>query len=245
MDENVTPPSGESKPPAADRPGVGEAAAPQAPPLELEIEEAVVIDEEPAPLRTTDIPFPPADQGPPPLTYLELYEARRRRTYLLGGVAVSSLGLALFVVIVTGISFWGTLFLIPGVLLVVLALAWKPYYWLYLPGLAVLGFGLGWIVDDAIEPSPDIWLSWIGLGAGLLLGYALRRAQGRRPHWLPLVGGALAVAVGWLAGVDDRWQIVWKGWPLIIVAVGLSLIARALLMGRRKRGERSGPPAVR
>ena len=41
--------------------------------------------------------------------------------------------------IATGLSFWGTLFLVPGVLLLVLAAAWQPYYWLYLPGFALLG----------------------------------------------------------------------------------------------------------
>jgi len=182
--------------------------------------------------------------GPPPLTYLELCEQRRRRRYLLGGVAVTSLGLGLFVVIATGISFLGTLFLVPAVLLLVLAAAWKPYYSLYLPGFALLGLSLGWIVDSALTPAPDVWLSWIGLGGGLLIAYAIRRLQGRRAHWLAPVAGVAIVVAGLLAGVDDRWQIIWKGWPLIVVAIGLGLVVRALLMGRRQR-TRGGPPALR
>jgi hypothetical protein len=185
------------------------------------------------------------DDGPRPMTYLELHAERRRRTYLLGGVGVASMGLALFLVIATGLSFWGTLFLIPGVLLLVMALVWKPYYWIYLPGFALAGFGIGWIVDDSLSPEPDVWLSWIGLGLGLLLAYLLRRGQGRRGHWLTPVLGVTLTTVGVLAGVDDRWQIVWKGWPLLIVAAGLGLVVRALLMGRREGGSSGGPPAVR
>jgi hypothetical protein len=183
---------------------------------------------------------------PRPQSYLELLDERRRRRYLLGGVAVTSLGLALFVVIVTGLSFWGTVFLIPGALLLALALIWRPYYWIYLPGLALTGFAIGWIVDASLSPSPDVWLSWIGLGLGLLAAFVLRRVgQGRRGHWFPPVLGVTVVAVGLFAGVDDRWQILWKGWPLLVVAAGLGLVARALLMDRRTRGGPGGPPAVR
>jgi len=210
----------------------------------MSVEETDAIDEGPVPLVDLEIVDVASLDDPPPLTYLELVEERRRRRYLLGGVAVTSLGLGLFVVIATGLSFWGTLFLVPAVLLLVLASAWRPYYWLYLPGFALLGLGMGWIVDSALTPAPDVWLSWIGLGVGLLTAYVVRRLQGRYAHWLAPVGGATAIAVGLLAGVDDPWQIVWKGWPLILVGIGLALVARALLMGRRKRG-RSGPPAVR
>jgi len=210
----------------------------------MSVEEAVVVDEEPSPLLDlAAIEAAPLD-GPPPLTYPELTDERRRRRYLLGGVAVTSLGLGLFVVIATGLSLWGTLFLVPAVLLLVLAAAWKPFYWLYLPGFALLGLGLGWIVDSALTPELDVWLSWIGLGAGLLVAYVIRRLQGRHAHWLAPAGGVTAIAVGLLAGVDDPWQIVWKGWPLVLVAIGLALVTRALLMGRRQRG-RGGPPAVR
>lgn len=185
------------------------------------------------------------DDGRRPITYLELHAERRRRTYLLAGIGVTSLGLALFLVIVTGISFWGTVFLIPGALLLTMALVWKSYYWIYLPGFALTGFGIGWIVDDSLSPSPDVWLSWIGLGLGLLVAYLLRRGQGRHGHWFPPALGVTVAAVGLFAGVDDRWQILWKGWPLLIVAAGLGLVARALLMGRGMTAGPGGPPAVR
>ena len=227
--------------PSGDDTGVGEGGVDDE---MTSVEEADVVGEEPAPLLDLAVIEAAPLDGPPPLTYLELSEERRRRRYLLGGVAVTSLGLGLFVVIATGLSFWGTLFLVPAVLLLVLAAAWRPFYWLYLPGFALLGLGLGWIVDSALTPEPDVWLSWIALGAGLLVAYVIRRLQGRHAHWLAPAGGATAIAVGLLAGVDDPWQIVWKGWPLVLVAIGLALVTRALLMGRRKRG-RGGPPAVR
>ena len=89
-----------------------------------------------------------------------------------------------------------------------------------------------------------MWLSWIGLR---------RRPAGRLlcppPAGPPRAlagagGGATAVAAGLLAGVDDPWQIVWKGWPLVLVAIGVALVARALTDGASQaRG--GGPPAVR
>jgi len=192
------------------------------------------------PASGRDVPFPPAGYR---ASYAELYERRRRRWLLLGGTSLIAVGLALFALIVTGVSLVGTGLIVIGVLLFLACLAWKPYYWLYLPALAFVGWGAGWIVDDALDSA--MHLSLVGLGVGLALAWVVRRLQGRWAHWWPLGAGAAFVAWGVLSGLDDRWRIIWYGWPFVIVAIGVIVVVRALLAGRRRRGAGTGgPPAV-
>jgi hypothetical protein len=178
-------------------------------------------------------PVAPAD------SFIVRYEARRRRWLLWSGTALIGIGLALFALIVTGVSLVGTALVVAGGVLLVLCFAWRPFYTFYLPGLALTGFGLGWLIDDAT--GSDMRLSVVGLGVGLMLAWLVRRIQAHWAHYWPLVTGAVLAALGVLAGVDDRWSILWRGWPLLIVLVGVVFVVRALLSGRRGKG---GPPAV-
>jgi hypothetical protein len=174
-----------------------------------------------------------------PETYLDLVARRRRRWLLAAGGALVAAGALLFVLLITGVSILGTLILAPGLLLLALAIGWRPFYGLYLPGLALTGWGGGMIVDKAVH-SP-MWLSFVGLGAGLVLAWIIRRLQVGWAHVWPLVGGVLVGALGVLVGLHSPWSIVWHAWPLLIVAVGAALLVRAVLPARRA----GGPPARR
>jgi len=232
-----------------------EILAPEATGSESDVVEAEVIDEDdgPRPLRPAGIEAyvggtseaaeglrPDGIVGPQPqtpLAWLETREQRRRRWQLAGGLALVLCGLGLFFLLESSVSGWGLLFLVPGALLLVACVAWRPYYALLLPGCALAGLGAGMIVDRALDSA--MWLSWVGLGVGLLAAYAVRALQRQHPYWLPLAAGIAFIVAGALAGLDHPWQVVWHGWPLLIVVLGIAIVARVLVRGRR----RSGPPA--
>jgi len=180
----------------------------------------------------------PTDYGPPP-GWLELRERRRRRVLLAAGGLLMAAGALTFVLIMTDISLLGVAIFAPGVLLLALATGWRPYYWVYLPGLALTGMGLGMIVDRAVG-SPMI-LSAVGLGGGLILAWLIRRLQVGWAHLWPLVFGLFFAGFGVLAGFSHPWSVVAHLWPLLLVVVGLVLVLRAVLPSRRV-GE---PPARR
>jgi hypothetical protein len=136
-------------------------APPPADPLRDELEARA------AELRALIAVTPSAVSYGAPAGYLELRERRRRRLALAAGGALVAAGALLFVLIVTGVSLLGVAILAPGVALLALAVGWRPFYSLYLPGLALAGWGAGMIVDKALG-SPAL-LSLVGLGCGLAL----------------------------------------------------------------------------
>jgi hypothetical protein len=166
-----------------------------------------------------------------PPSWLELREVRRRRLLLVAGGVLMAAGALLFVLIVTGVSLLGVMLFAPGVLLLALAIGWRPFYALYLPGLALTGWGVGMIVDKAVG-SPA-YLSLVGLGCGLALAWLVRRLQAGWAHPWPLAGGLTLAALGLLAGLEHPWSVAWHAWPLAIVAVGLAFVVRAVLPARR------------
>lgn len=190
-------------------------------------------------IAATPIPGSSSPAYDTPPNWLELHETRRRRLLLAAGGVFVAAGALLFIVIVTGVSLLGVMIFAPGTLLLALAIGWRPFYALYLPGLTLTGWGAGMIVDKAVG-SPA-YLSLVGLGCGLVLAWLVRRRQVGWAHPWPLVGGVLLAALGLLAGFSHPWSVAWHAWPLAIVAVGLVFVARALLPGRRA----GGPPARR
>jgi hypothetical protein len=142
----------------------------------------------------------------------------------------------------TGVSLLGVAIFAPGVLICALAIGWRPFYSLYLPGLALTGWGLGMIVDRAID-SP-MFLSAVGLGCGLVLAWLIRRVQVGWAHLWPLVFGLFFAGFGVLAGFDHPWSLAWHAWPLLLVVLGLVFVARAVLPRRRVSGPPAGGPPV-
>ncbi len=174
--------------------------------------------------------FSSSSFGSPP-GWLELHERRRRRLLLVAGGVLMAAGALLFVLIVTGVSLLGVMIFAPGALLLAVAIGWRPLYGLYLPGLALTGWGGGMIVDKAVGSPAH--LSLVGLGCGLVLAWLVRRLRTGRARPWPLVAGAALAALGLLAGHDHPWSAAWHAWPLAVVALGLAFVARALLPGRR------------
>ena len=217
-----------------DKPGPG---SPVAAPLDEEIEARA------AELRALIAATPAPTSYGRPAGWLELHERRRRRYLLVAGGALMAAGALTFVLIMTGVSLLGVAIFAPGVLICALAIGWRPYYSLYLPGLALTGWGLGMIVDRAIG-SP-LFLSAVGLGCGLALAWLIRRIQAGWAHLWPLLFALFFAGSGVLAGFDHPWSLVWHAWPLLLVALGAGFVARAVLPRRRVSGPPAGGPPAR
>lgn len=128
-------------------------------------------------------------------------------------------------------------FLAAAVALLAAALLWRARYVLYLAGLALFGWEVGVLLDQALRPA--VRLDLIGLGCGLLVAFAIRRLQVGWPSarlW-PLLCGIVLVGLGLFVGIDDPWAAFWLGWPLLAAesaAVFAVLIVVAFL---RHRGQ--------
>ena len=111
-----------------DKPG---ALSPVAEPFDAEIEARA------AELRALIAATPAATSYGRPPGWLELRERRRQRYLLAAGGALIAAGALTFVLIMTGVSLLGVALFAPGVLICALAIGWRPFYSLYLPGLAL------------------------------------------------------------------------------------------------------------
>ncbi len=178
-------------------------------------------------------------QPDPAPSLLELSERQRRRTTLVAGGVLIAVGALTFVLLLGGVSAFSLAIFVPGVLLVALAVGWRPVYAFYLAGLGLAGWGAGAIVDRAIA-SP-MFLSAVGLGCGLGCAWLIRRVQAGRAHLWPLLFGVFFAGIGVLAGFDHPREVIWHAWPLLLVAAGLAFVLRAVLPPRRGVGR---PPRL-
>jgi hypothetical protein len=111
-------------------------------------------------------------------------------------------------------------------------LATRAYGFL-IPAGIVTGVGAG-IVLQRSYPEGGVFL--LALGAGFvsiwLIGSLFRL---REQHWWPLIPGGILVTIGLVDLADESSQLadlLDVGWPLLLVAVGLLVIIRALVERR-------------
>jgi hypothetical protein len=117
----------------------------------------------------------------------------------------------------------------PGHFLLLLGLVFLvPYaltrsYGLLIPGCILAGLGLGLIFGRA--PMRDDITVPIGLGLGFLAIFVVQLIACGRSHWWPLVPGGILVLVGIAEGVPQGQMLLEKGWPLILILIGLAILA--------------------
>jgi hypothetical protein len=110
-----------------------------------------------------------------------------------------------------------------------------------LPGGVLLGLGAGFLLRTPLEQLFPRWATIVlGLGAGFLLVALIDRVAGRggrRPS--PLVPGVILVAVALFGALlqntplRDVLERVQDFWPWALVAVGVLLVAQAVVRKRR------------
>ena len=181
-----------------------------------------------------------------------VYGGRRRIWPLWAGV-----GLVLFSVPIalSGLApegFVGTLFIAgPGVVLLVIYF-WRKAYALLIPACVLIAVGL---VIPAVGAVPGDTLQQGILGAGLIIGatgvaflamYVVDKLYTRASNWWPLIPGLVLLVIGGLFGLTglgmgltvEQWQALgdaWnKLWPFGLIALGLWLVLRWALRGRRE-----------
>ncbi len=122
---------------------------------------------------------------------------------------------------------------VPGVFLTLLGLAFLiPYaltrvYALLIPGGILAGLGIGLLFDR--PPLGTEVAAPIGLGLGFIAIFVVQLIVARAAHWWPLVPGGILVLVGVVQGVPQAQILFAKGWPLILVFIGLMILAGQFL----------------
>ncbi|MEE9270251.1 MAG: hypothetical protein V3V49_08315 [Candidatus Krumholzibacteria bacterium] len=152
------------------------------------------------------------------------HEAGTRRGHRrhVAGSTLVVLGLVLFLVRLSGRPADNTLvlFTVGGVFL-----AWYLYrrrYGLLIPACVLLGLGVGRVIDRTSLNISDGQA--LGLGLGFVAIFILDMVVRDRSPWWPLIPGAILLVKG--VGLDFApadWFLT-KGWPLVLVAIGILIL---------------------
>ena len=142
------------------------------------------------------------------------------RLRLIPGLILIALGI-LFLV--------GQYFEAPGIILLFFGLVFLiPYvltrsYGLLIPGCILAGLGVGILFESALGRG-DITIL-IGLGLGFIAIFTVQLVVAGRSHWWPLVPGGLLVLFGLAEAIPQGQTLIEKGWPLILILIGLIILA--------------------
>ncbi len=123
----------------------------------------------------------------------------------------------------------------PGQFLILLALLFfVPYvllrsYGLLIPGCILAGIGLGLIFESSEQTYVTVP---IGLGLGFIAIFSIQLMAAGHSHWWPLVPGVLLVVVGLAESVPQAQTLVERGWPLLLILIGLAILAGQVCRGR-------------
>ena len=143
------------------------------------------------------------------------------RARLIPGLVLIVLGIAFL--LAQYFEFGPALFLILLGLVFLIPYALTRSYGLLIPGCILAGVGLGLAFDR--PPLGTAIAVPLGLGLGFIAIFVLQLIVARQSHWWPLIPGGLLVLVGIAEGVPQAQVLFEKGWPLILVLVGLLMLA--------------------
>ncbi len=115
----------------------------------------------------------------------------------------------------------------PGLFLVLLGLVFLvPYvltrsYGLLIPGCILVGIGIGLVFERGFRTEITVPL---GLGLGFIAIYVVQLIVARGSHWWPLIPGGILVLTGIAEGAPQAAMLLEKGWPLVLIAIGLAIL---------------------
>jgi hypothetical protein len=155
------------------------------------------------------------------------------RGRLTAGAILILLGIAFLAMNFLGELGQATVIFVVGAIFVAAYFMTKRYGFL-IPGCILVGMALGQLGEDS-------WFSFqglgsLGLGVGFIAIFLIDTIYRGGSHWWPLIpGGVLVIAS--LAQANQTFQVLFaRGWPLILVLVGLVILAGAFgLSGRRSQ----------
>lgn len=111
---------------------------------------------------------------------------------------------------------------------------------LLVAGCLVAGLGAGLAGTpgaDLFDPGPRL-----ALGIGFVAIWVLAMLRERHAHWWPLIPGGILVLLGLGRWREFRMYVLHRGWPLILVILGVLVILGALNRARRPRQEPEDRP---
>jgi hypothetical protein len=95
-------------------------------------------------------------------------------------------------------------------------------YGLLIPGCILAGIGVGLLFERTMNSGVTISL---GLGLGFIVIYVVQKIFGNASHWWPLIPGGVLVLVGIAEVVPQGQMLIEKGWPVILIVIGLAILA--------------------
>jgi len=147
---------------------------------------------------------------------------------ILVGLSIS--GLRLFV----GFHQNSFMLLLGG--LFIAAYFYKDSYGLLIPGCLITGLGLGSFSSGFFWRFPH--LNTLGLGIGFIGIYVIDRLNKGKTEWWPLIPGGILLMVGLSFRPFSMWRFIHIGWPVVLIALGLWIIAKSTGLIRRKEGNK-------
>jgi len=158
---------------------------------------------------------------------------------IITGAVLIAIGLLLFVLqFVTGPTV-SLLFLVGGAAFVAVYFSRKVYR-LLVPGCILIGIGIGHLGEQSSMPLQN--MSSVGLGIGFIGIYVIDKIYRGKTAWWPLIPGGILLVTGAATGYVDFGKLISKGWPLILVILGVLFLTGALGSHRRRDDRKKSPP---
>jgi hypothetical protein len=115
-------------------------------------------------------------------------------------------------------------------LVFLIAYAFTRSYGLLIPGCILAGIGIGLAFERAVM-RPDVTVS-IGLGLGFIAIFVVQLIVAGASHWWPLIPGGILLLVGIAETVPQVQAMLEKGWPVILIVIGLAILAGQVVWTR-------------
>ena len=146
-------------------------------------------------------------------------DTNRRR--LIPGLILIALGIVLL--LMQYFEFGPGLFLLLLGFSFLVGYAGTRTYGLLIPGCILAGLGIG-LIFGRVPLREDVMVS-LGLGLGFIAIFVVQMIIAGRSHWWPLIPGGLLILAGIAESVPQLQLLLEKGWPLILILIGLAILA--------------------
>jgi hypothetical protein len=124
------------------------------------------------------------------------------------------------------------LFLIGGAFMA--GYVYKRAYGLLVPACILLGLGVSSVGERSSVFGGDY--STLGLGLGFVAIFVIDYLHRRQSNGWPLIPGFILIAIGIASGYPEFEDMLSKGWPLVLVLIGV-LIWLGLLGKSKNKNE--------
>ena len=158
----------------------------------------------------------------------------QHRGRLIAGVILILLGTAFFAMQFLGDLGASVILFGVGVVFLI-AYFFTRVYGFLIPGCILAGLALGQVAAQGGLLSVS-GFSGVGLGIGFLAIFVIDWIYGGNMRWWPLIPGGIIVVGGIASANQNLQQMLARGWPLILVVIGLIILAGAFgLTGRKNQ----------